>query len=212
MERRYTAQERTLRRKEALLSLPPKTNQQAPPPTQPAPPPSMAIAMLGKKPKKRSTYGLQRDYRVLEREKKVSTILEDSDFRSQLENILQGQFEGKNKPIPTTRPQPNQWLEDLGSRALHRGSKQHVTAAAGYREMVIPIDDLSGGIHGSKYTLAEQQSRCKLASIYRLVDIFGWSQTIHNHITVSHMQVEIYSSTDDDTDVQLTDIINIVFT
>ena len=68
-------------------------------------------------------------------------------------------------------------MSSLFSVILSAYSKQHITAAAGYREMVIPIDDLSGGIHGSKYTLAERQTRCKLASVYRLVDIFGWSQT-----------------------------------
>ncbi len=183
MAGRYTAQERILRRKEALLSLPPKTHRTIPPPQPATPPYPSMVVIAGKKPMRRSTYGLQRDYKVLEREKKVSTILENSDFRLQLENILQGQLEGKDKPKPT-RPQPNQWLEDLGSGRAHHGSK-HQAASGDYRESVIPINDLSG-IHGSKYTLAERQTRCKLASAYRLVDIFGWSQTIHNHITVSH--------------------------
>ena len=177
MAGRYTAQERIMRRKEALLYPPlPKTAiSQVPPPPLPAPPLSIAT---GKK-KRRSTFGLQRDYRVLEREKKVSTILEDAAFRSQLEGILQGQLEGKKKPN-LARPQPNRWPDDS---ALHHGS-QHQTPASRYGETVIPIDDL-GGIRGSKYTLAERQTRCKLASVYRLVDLFAWSPTIETHITVS---------------------------
>lgn len=178
MAGRYIAQERAQRRKEALLSLPPETSRLKAnrPPPQPATPPSVVIG--GKKPKKQTNYGLQRDYRVLEREKKVSSILENSDFRLQLENILQGQLGGKEKP-KITRPHPNQWLEDLGNKASQFGSKSQLTT-----ESVIPINDL-GGLSGSKYTLAERRTRCKLASVYRLVDLFGWSQTIHNHITVS---------------------------
>lgn len=180
MEGRYTALERSLRREEARIAA--ATNliwrsQDPPPPPRlrSGPPPSSSSL----RPKKRSTYGLQRDYRVLEREKKVSSVLEDLPFRSELERILQGQLEGKNRPKPT-RPSADQWLEDLSSKAL----RQPVAVASGQGETVIPINDLRG-ITVSKYTLAERGTRCKLAAVYRLVDMFGWSQLIYNHITVS---------------------------
>ena len=144
-----------------------------PPPPPPIDPPPSSL-----KPKKRSTYGLQRDYRVLEREKKVSGVLEDRGFRAKLEGILQEQLDGKNKPKPTTRPTPDQWLADL---RLHPGSRQPVAAGLGGWEVVVPINDLNG----TKYTMAERERRCQLAAVYRLVDLFGWSQLIHNHITVS---------------------------
>lgn len=51
-------------------------------------------------------------------------------------------------------------------------------------EPIIPINDLRGAA-ASKYTVAERDQRCKLASVYRLVQMFGWSQLIYNHITVS---------------------------
>lgn len=155
--------ERSWRRKETAPLAPPP-----PPPPPIDPPPSL-------KPKKRSTYGQQRDYRVLEREKKVSGVLEDHDFRAKLEGILQGQLEGKNRQKPTTRPTPDQWLADL---RLQPGSRQPV--AAGW-EAVMPINDLNG----TNYTMAERERRCQLAAVFRLVELFGWSQLIHNHITVS---------------------------
>ena len=42
---------------------------------------------------------------------------------------------------------------------------------------VIPINDLQGSL-SSKYSVAERQGRCKLAALYRLVDLFGWSDGI----------------------------------
>ena len=35
--------------------------------------------------------------------------------------------------------------------------------------------------------------RCKLAALYRLVDLFGWSQSIYNHITVYTIDCHNYT-------------------
>ena len=48
---------------------------------------------------------------------------------------------------------------------------------------VIPVDDIGDAVP-SGYAPGEKDIRCKLASLYRLVDNFGWSQSIYNHITV----------------------------
>ena len=172
MARRYAALERDRRRKEEEESLP--YSKVDPPP----------ISALDLRSKKRSTYGLQRDYRILEREKKVSSALENSIFCSQLEKILQGQLEGRIEPKPT-RPSSEQWPEDTSSRGLWQGNgrKTGPVVSSGSGEILLPINDLQG-INASKYTLAERQTRCKLAALYRLVDMFGWSQIIYNHITV----------------------------
>uniref|UniRef100_A0A0K0D2I2 Aldolase_II domain-containing protein n=1 Tax=Angiostrongylus cantonensis TaxID=6313 RepID=A0A0K0D2I2_ANGCA len=45
----------------------------------------------------------------------------------------------------------------------------------------IPIADLKGN---DNYTKQEKLLRNKLASLYRLVDLFQWSQGIYNHITL----------------------------
>jgi hypothetical protein len=37
------------------------------------------------------------------------------------------------------------------------------------------------------YAKGEKLLRCKLAAVYRLVDLFGWSQGIYNHITVCYI-------------------------
>ena len=45
----------------------------------------------------------------------------------------------------------------------------------------IPVNDLGADC---KYSAEEAATRCKLASLYRLVDARGWSMGIYNHITV----------------------------
>lgn len=34
------------------------------------------------------------------------------------------------------------------------------------------------------YTKQEKLTRCKLAAVYRLIDMYGWTQGIYNHVTV----------------------------
>ena len=48
---------------------------------------------------------------------------------------------------------------------------------------VLPIDDLSDELK-SMYTKNEIDKRCKLASLYRLIDVMGWSLAIFNHISL----------------------------
>ena len=49
---------------------------------------------------------------------------------------------------------------------------------------VIPINDIRG-VETFGYTKQEKVLRCKLAGCYRLVDLFGWTHGIFNHISVS---------------------------
>ena len=49
--------------------------------------------------------------------------------------------------------------------------------------MVIPIDDI-GDVEPPGYVPGEKELRCKLAALYRLMDHFGWTQAVFNHITV----------------------------
>ncbi|CAF1330849.1 unnamed protein product, partial [Didymodactylos carnosus] len=48
--------------------------------------------------------------------------------------------------------------------------------------VIIPINDIRG-IDSGGYSKSERLLRCKLASLYRLVDLYGWSQGIYNHIS-----------------------------
>jgi adducin len=50
--------------------------------------------------------------------------------------------------------------------------------------VVHPINDIRG-TDALNYTKTERILRCKLASAYRLIDHFGWIESIYNHCTVS---------------------------
>ena len=51
-----------------------------------------------------------------------------------------------------------------------------------FTDVVIPIDDVNDK---KEYSEEEKLVRCKLASLYRLVDLMGWSQEIFTSISVS---------------------------
>lgn len=48
---------------------------------------------------------------------------------------------------------------------------------------VVPINDIRG-VESMGYAKGEKILRCKLAAVYRLIDLYGWAQSIYNHITV----------------------------
>lgn len=56
---------------------------------------------------------------------------------------------------------------------------------------LIPINDIRG-VDGIRYTKLEKLLRCKLAAVYRLIDLYGWSENIYNHVTVSILLNELW--------------------
>jgi len=50
--------------------------------------------------------------------------------------------------------------------------------------MVTPINDLYG-VESITMVKGERLARCKLASTYRLVDLFSWAHLSNSYITVS---------------------------
>lgn len=133
--------------------------------------------------KKKPNYSLQRDYTVLAKQKKVSSILGDSNLRSKLESILKDQSKGKKQPksvqpLPDDqheRPTTSKWQPSLA----HSHGTHQMSAVSGPL-VLIPIDDLDR----SQYLAADALVRCKLASVYRLADLLGWCKFSHNLISV----------------------------
>lgn len=122
---------------------------------------------------------------LLKKRQKVTTILGNDQFRAELEGILKTHLGGGEPPrrprqfhdISERQPDTTSALGNVPRRSSYYGS-----VAMGNH--IIPINDLRG-VSGSKYTIAEKQLRCKLASLYRLVDWLRWGESIYNHITVS---------------------------
>lgn len=49
---------------------------------------------------------------------------------------------------------------------------------------MVPINDIRG-VESMGYAKGEKILRCKLASVFRLMDLYGWTHGINNNITVS---------------------------
>ncbi|KAK4820625.1 hypothetical protein QYF61_001931 [Mycteria americana] len=131
---------------------------------------------------------LRQDFNMMEQRKRVTQILQsppgfldDSQmflqaFREDLECLIQEQMKKGNNPT--------------GLLALQQIA-EYITASsfAGFSSsslshgMITPINDLPG-TDTSSFVKGEKLTRCKLASLYRLADLFGWAHLPNAYITV----------------------------
>ncbi|XP_038220997.1 protein hu-li tai shao isoform X4 [Zerene cesonia] len=103
------------------------------------------------------------DVREMERRKRVEALMSSKLFREELERVLDQQMhEGGDAPLL-------QRIREMVGGRLHTGSLRGPSC-------VLPINDIRG-IEGVGYEKGEKILRCKLASVYRLVDLFGWTQS-----------------------------------
>ncbi|KAG9509463.1 putative ATP-dependent RNA helicase DDX46, partial [Fragariocoptes setiger] len=82
----------------------------------------------------------------------------------------------------------NNQLQSLRSRASSLSQRplttpfQRNTSSLG--QNVLPIDDFDYYVDSYKYSDYERQQRIKVSAVYRLIELFGWSMGIYNHVTV----------------------------
>lgn len=95
-------------------------------------------------------------------------------FREELERIIESQITEGYLPanLAALQQVTELLLPNRRSSGLRSG------------QCVIPINDIRG-VDGIRYTKQERLLRCKLAAVYRLIDLYGWSENIYNHVTVS---------------------------
>lgn len=90
-----------------------------------------------------------------------------------------------NKQEQPTRAIHHQFNQQAGyqSQPLAQPAQwQHQPFAA---PPTLPIDDFHMMENPQKYGDEERQLRIKLAAVYRLIELNGWSMGIYNHVTVS---------------------------
>ena len=133
----------------------------------------------------RRPYTIAKDVSSLEESKPVTKILRRGSFRTKLEDIFRDITGGSN-PAALRRLQDNVVPASRIEKAMKQNqqilSTQHATSPPGTH--VIPVNDLTG-INKDKYMLSERLARCKLASLYRVIERMGWTHEIYNHISVS---------------------------
>ena len=111
-----------------------------------------------------------RDVRGLKLRQRVSLVLNDKVLREELEDIVENFVHNGPKHGENIRAYQDFLVPNYGGTA--GGS------------VVTPIADIRGS-DTLNYSKQERLLRCKVASVYRLVDVFGWSSGIYGHITVS---------------------------
>lgn len=106
------------------------------------------------------------DVRQMERRKRVETIMNSKLFREELERIIETQLkEGGIGPKNLM-----QQLSDLMGTVSKMGGNAFKNSIC-----VVPINDIRG-VEAMGYAKGEKILRCKLAAVFRLMDLCGWTQ------------------------------------
>jgi adducin len=127
---------------------------------------------------------VKEDMRQMESRQRVSNILNSQAFKEELESIISDQM--KHGPHPASLLA----LQQISELLLPNISTRYPqitsilgSAGTGNSASLIPINDIRG-IDTLNYAKGERLVRCKLASLYRLIDLYGWASGISNHISV----------------------------
>ena len=127
-------------------------------------------------PSKLRPVDIEQDMREMERRKRVEAIMSSKLFREELERVV----------TDSLKESGADGISKLLSNMMNvkQGGGSSGVAVGGFGVgSVIPINDIRG-LEGMSYTKSEKLLRCKLAAAYRLIDMYGWTQGIYNHISV----------------------------
>uniref|UniRef100_A0A5F8A8E5 Adducin 3 n=1 Tax=Macaca mulatta TaxID=9544 RepID=A0A5F8A8E5_MACMU len=119
---------------------------------------------------------LRQDFNMMEQRKRVTQILQSPAFREDLECLIQEQMKKGHNPTGLLALQ--QIADYIMANSFSGFSSPPLSLG-----MVTPINDLPGA-DTSSYVKGEKLTRCKLASLYRLVDLFGWAHLANTYISV----------------------------
>jgi len=108
---------------------------------------------------------IEADVKEMERRKRVEAIMSSKMFREELERVVGDTF----------RESGTDGISALISDVMNIKTGTSTSA-------IIPINDIRG-LESMAYAKGEKQLRCKLAAVYRLIDLHGWTQGIYNHVT-----------------------------
>ncbi|XP_044294349.1 gamma-adducin isoform X3 [Varanus komodoensis] len=119
---------------------------------------------------------LRQDFNMMEQRKRVTQILQSPAFREDLESLIQEQMKKGNNPTGLLALQQ---IADYVMASSFAGFSSSPLSSG----LITPINDLPG-IDTTTFVKGEKLIRCKLASLYRLTDLFGWAHLASSYITV----------------------------
>jgi len=121
------------------------------------------------------------DMREMERRKRVEMIMNSRLFREELERIIEMQMKDGGGPAGL--------LQQISDMMGVQGGRLHSGHMFKSSNCVVPINDIRG-VESMGYAKGEKILRCKLAAVYRLMDLYGWTQGIYNQISARLNQDE----------------------
>lgn len=119
---------------------------------------------------------LRQDFSLMEQKKRVTMILQSPSFREELEGLIQEQMKKGNNSS-------NIWA--LRQIADFMASTSHAVFPASSMtfSMMTPINDLHTA-DSLNLAKGERLMRCKISSVYRLLDLYGWAQLSDTYVTL----------------------------
>uniref|UniRef100_A0A8D3CLV0 Adducin 3 n=1 Tax=Scophthalmus maximus TaxID=52904 RepID=A0A8D3CLV0_SCOMX len=121
---------------------------------------------------------LRQDFSMMEQKKRVTQILQSPVFKDELEGLIQDQMTKGNNPTGLLALRQ---IADLVMASTLGGAGPLASPLS--FGMVSPVNDLYG-TESPSFAKGERLSRCGLASLYRLVDLFSWARFTSSYITV----------------------------
>ncbi|XP_012605587.1 beta-adducin [Microcebus murinus] len=119
---------------------------------------------------------LRQDFNLMEQKKRVTMILQSPSFREELEGLIQEQMKKGNNSS-------NIWaLRQIADFMASTSQAVFPTSSMNF-SLMTPINDLHTA---DSLTLAkgERLMRCKISSVYRLLDLYGWAQLSDTYVTL----------------------------
>jgi adducin len=113
---------------------------------------------------------------------RVTMIVNSENFSNNLGSIVTATLKPQSQPASLIVSQQTSKYSLFLPHTSSLTTVSSLSRASG--SLIVPINDLHD-IDSTGYPKNERLLRCKLASLYRLIDLFRWSQGIYNHITVS---------------------------
>lgn len=121
---------------------------------------------------------LRQDFNMMEQKKRVTHILQSPVFKDELEGLIQDQLTKGNTPTGLLALRQ---IADLVMAGTVGGAGPLTSPIS--LGMVTPVNDLFG-IESASFAKGEKLNRCRLASLYRLVDLFSWARFTSSYITL----------------------------
>lgn len=121
---------------------------------------------------------LRQDFNMMEQKKRVTHILQSPVFKDELEGLIQDQLTKGNTPTGLLALRQ---IADLVMASTVGGAGPLTSPIS--LGSVTPVNDLYG-IESPSFAKGEKLNRCRLASLYRLVDLFSWARFTSSYITL----------------------------